>query len=395
MDFIKQAFNVKHDFWRYLIGSLIVFVAAIVGQIPFTIAAVLKAIENGDSIFSMTEKELMTVLEPNLNLFLMLLSFAFALFALFFVVKYLHKQSITEVTTARKKIDWKRIWFAFFFWGIISSGMVLLDYYLAPEGYVWNFNLERFLILALIAIVLLPIQTSTEEYIFRGYLMQGFAMGSFNKKFQIGVFYSIIFIPIFIFLNSVLLEYLTTKIPFPFIIQLIIFTITVTILTLMDLILNKLGLFKSKFYNKIHEKGKNRLVPLLLTSLIFGGMHIFNPEVGKLGYLVMVYYIGTGLFLGIITLMDEGMELALGFHAANNLFGALLVTADWTVLQTHSIFKDISEPGVGFSDIILPVFIIFPIIIFIFAKVYKWSNWKEKLFGKVVEPLKENYKVIE
>jgi hypothetical protein len=35
---------------------------------------------------------------------------------------------------------------------------------------------------------------------------------------------------------------------------------------------------------------------------------------------MFVYYIGTGLFLGILTLMDE-MELALGFHAANNLVG--------------------------------------------------------------------------
>jgi hypothetical protein len=42
--------------------------------------------------------------------------------------------------------------------------------------------------------------------------------------------------------------------------------------------------------------------------------------------------------------MDEGMELALGFHAANNLVGALLVTSDWSAFQTHSIFKDISEP---------------------------------------------------
>jgi hypothetical protein len=44
---------------------------------------------------------------------------------------------------------------------------------------------------------------------------------------------------------------------------------------------------------------------------------------------MFVYYIGTGLF-GILTLMDEGMELALGFHAANNLVGALLVTSDWS-----------------------------------------------------------------
>ena len=42
--------------------------------------------------------------------------------------------------------------------------------------------------------------------------------------------------------------------------------------------------------------------------------------------------------------MDEGLELALGFHAANNLFTALLVTADWTAFQTHSVLKDMSDP---------------------------------------------------
>ena len=97
----------------------------------------------------------------------------------------------------------------------------------------------------------------------------------------------------------------------------------------------------------------------------------------------MIYYIGTGFFLGIITLMDEGLELALGFHAANNLVGALLLTADWTAFQTNSIFKDVSEPTTGF-DVIAPVFIIFPALLFIFSKVYHWKNWKEKLTGKLV-----------
>jgi uncharacterized protein len=108
------------------------------------------------------------------------------------------------------------------------------------------------------------------------------------------------------------------------------------------------------------------------------------PEVGKVGYIIMVYYIGTGLFLGVITLMDEGLELALGFHAANNLVGALLLTADWTAFQTHSILKDVSEPSAGF-EIVLPIFVIFPMLLFLFAKVYKWNNWKERLTGSLQE----------
>jgi membrane protease YdiL (CAAX protease family) len=185
--------------------------------------------------------------------------------------------------------------------------MTLVGIEMSPEDYLWNFELERFLLLAIIAICLVPIQTSFEEYMFRGYLMQGLG-----------------------------------------------------------------NIFK------------NRFLPLILTSVGFGLLHYANPEIDKLGNILMVYYIGTGFFLGVITLMDEGMELALGFHAANNLFTALLVTADWTAFQTYSIYKDISDPtSMSNSEIILPVLIIFPTLIIIFSKIYNWSNWYERLAGPV------------
>ena len=100
----------------------------------------------------------------------------------------------------------------------------------------------------------------------------------------------------------------------------------------------------------------------------------------------MVSAFFTGFFLGILTLMDEGLELALGFHAANNLITALLVTADWTVFQTDSILIDTSEPALG-ADVYVPIFVIFPILLFIFSKKYNWTNWKEKLTGNIVEPV--------
>ena len=120
--------------------------------------------------------------------------------------------------------------------------------------------------------------------------------------------------------------------------------------------------------------------PLLFTSITFGLMHIANPEVEKLGYSLLIYYIGTGLFLGITTLMDDGLELALGFHAANNLFTALLVTSDWTVFQVPSILRDISEPTLGFS-IWMPLILCFPLLLYIYAKKYNWKEWKERLLN--------------
>lgn len=220
--------------------------------------------------------------------------------------KFIHPQSIRSLTTSRRKVDWRRVWFAFGLWGLLTLGLTGVDIWLSPEDYVWNFRWEAFWKLAVIAILLIPLQTSFEEYLFRGHMMQG------------------------------------------------------------------LGIISG-----------NRWVPLLITSLLFGIMHIANPEVEKLGYGSLVFYIGTGLFLGILTLMDEGLELALGFHAANNLVTALLVTADWTAFQTDSLYKDISMPHLGW-DAYLPVFVIFPVLLWVFARKYGWKDWKGRLTGRIL-----------
>jgi len=155
-------------------------------------------------------------------------------------------------------------------------------------------------------------------------------------------------------------------------------------------------LFRGYLMQHIGVLVKNKWFPLILTSILFGIAHSANPEVGAIGFWqMMIFYVGTGLLLGIMTLMDEGLELALGFHLGNNLIASLLVTADWTALQTDAIFKDVSEPVAGtVSEIIIPVLVVYPIMLLILSKKYGWSNWKDKLFGKVTEPPKEDYKII-
>jgi len=320
MNYIQEAFRGLHDIWRYIIGVVLIFIAwQVIGMIPLGVGLIIKVMGDSDVNFPKDISQMMDILGSNPFLLLMLLSFAFGLIGLFLTSKLIHKQSIRSLTTARPKIDWKRFWFMFILWGVVSSAFVMLDYVMSPEDYQINFNLKPFLILAVIAILLIPLQTSFEEYFFRGYLMQGFGI-----------------------------------------------------------------LFKNKW------------APLLITSVGFGLMHIANPEVEKLGPMIMVYYIGTGLMLGIMTLMDDGLELALGFHAANNLFTALLVTADWTAFQTHSILKDMSDPDqMGIMEIFVPVLVVFPILLFILSKKYHWTNWKDKLFGVVTAPPKDDYKILD
>jgi len=309
--YIAQAYKFKHDGWRYVVGTIIVFLIGwqFLGMIPLIVVSFFQA-ENLPEFLIASESAFASLfpVKSNLYLLLILLTFIGGFIALIFVIKYIHRETLTQLTTSRKKIDWGRFFFGFGLIAALSIVTTVFDFYLNPENYIVQFELIPFLIMFVIVVVLIPIQTSFEEYFFRGYLMQG-----------IGI------------------------------------------------------------------TAKNKWVPLLITSVVFGGLHFFNPEVEKIGNIAMIYYIGTGFFLGIITLMDEGMELSLGFHAGTNLIIALLVTADWTVFQTNSILLDLSDPGAGI-EVVLPVFILYPLLLAIMAWKYKWTHWREKLFGKISPP---------
>src|SRR5690606_17764366 len=179
--YIKQAFNNLHEWWRYLLGFVLIFLASQLGTIPLIIAVFLKKMTNGEDIYSIDESEILTTLSSNLTLFLMLLSFAIGLLGLYFVVRFMHRQRFVTLTTSRKKTDWGRVFFGFGLITITTLVVTTLDYYSNPEDYVLQFDLVPFLILAVIAIIMIPLQTSFEEYLFRGYLMQGIGVVAKNK----------------------------------------------------------------------------------------------------------------------------------------------------------------------------------------------------------------------
>ena len=181
--FIEQGVKKENPFWKYIVGSILIIIASTIGQIPFGVAVLMKTMKSGT--MPTDSAGMLRVLESNLSLFLMMLSFVFALLGVFIVIKYFHKQTILEVTTSRSKVDWSRVFFSFGLWSIFTISSVLLTYYLSPEEMIWNFKPIPFAILVLIGVILIPIQTSTEEYVFRGYLMQGFANLSKNKWFPL------------------------------------------------------------------------------------------------------------------------------------------------------------------------------------------------------------------
>ena len=189
-------------------------------MIPLGIVSWFKA-SNAEEFITASESAFSTLfpLKSNLYLFLMLLTFLGGFVALLVVIKLLHHQSFIQLTTSRDKIDWGRFFFGFSIIAFLTITTTALDFYYNPENYLIQFEWKSFSIMFLIAIVFIPLQTSFEEYFFRGYLMQGIGIAS-----------------------------------------------------------------------------RNKWIPLILTSFIFGSLHFFNPEVDKIGNIAMVYYIGTGFF---------------------------------------------------------------------------------------------------
>ena len=135
-------------------------------------------------------------------------------------------------------------------------------------------------------------------------------------------------------------------------------------------------LFRSYILQGIKMRTKKNSVAVLISGLMFGAIHIGNPEIAKIGYHIIVYYMLVGVFLALISLFDNGIELALGYHAANNVFAALMITNNWQAFQTDAVFMDISDPGMGL-DTIFGILFILPLVFFIFYKKYKWHSLKE------------------
>lgn len=311
MNYIQQAYKGQRELWIFILTTILV-AGIFIGNFIYYLIADPASL---DAAYNMMKE-----IPANISLIINLLPFAFLLGLLFVMVKFVHQRSILSLTTARPKVDFKRILFSFLMVTFFTLTTFFIGYSMDSSDIVMQFNPSKFAVLFLISIILFPFQIGLEEYLFRGYLMQ-----------EIGVLV------------------------------------------------------------------RNKWFPLILTSVLFGIAHSANPEVAEIGFWkMMIFYVGTGLLLAIMTLMDDGLELALGFHLGNNLLAALLITSDWSALQTDAIFKNTAEKALStVSEIMIPVLVIYPIMLLILSKRYGWNNWKERLFGKVKEPPKEDYKILE
>lgn len=118
---------------------------------------------------------------------------------------------------------------------------------------------------------------------------------------------------------------------------------------------------------------RNRFFPLIMTSILFGLMHVMNPEVKEFGFFTMMpQYVLFGIIFGIITILDDGIEAAMGAHFANNAFLSIMVTHKSSTLQTTAVYEQMNiQPWLDLGT----MFVMGLLIILILKVIFKWKDF--------------------
>lgn len=170
--FLEKAKNGNNQWFLYLFTLVVVFLGVQVGSIPVTFYAIGKA---GGNLTGMTDS--LTPPQTNLGLALTLLAFAVGVFVLLFCVVKIHRKQWTDTLTGRNRLDWGRVGFGAAIWGILSIAFLFFQYGLGESSHIeWQFQLGPFLGMCVVLIIFMPFQVGFEEWVFRGYLMQGCAL---------------------------------------------------------------------------------------------------------------------------------------------------------------------------------------------------------------------------
>jgi membrane protease YdiL (CAAX protease family) len=308
MNHLEASFTGKNAFWRYFFMLAAVLAASnTIGAIPLFIILTIKAGGNPEisAELSANPNDLgLLGLDPYIGLIVMLIPFIVGLAAFVLLIRPLNGRTLMNVINGTGSFRWRNYFVSAVVWTILSA-IYLVGYLKAePSNFSLNNSTLSLIILVIISVTLIPFQAAWEEIIFRGYLMQGFA---------------------------VLL--------------------------------------------------RNRWLPLIITSVLFALMHWPNPEVKEYGFLTMMpYYAIFGLIFGIMTIFDDGIEAAMGAHAANNVFLCILVTNEFSALQTPALYEmHEMDPSVEF----LSMLITGVLVIVILKIVLGWRNYFSLLAGKV------------
>jgi membrane protease YdiL (CAAX protease family) len=258
--YLDLVYQGRNDWWRYVLAVLLILCMwQILGAIP-SIFLLILAMANGISMGNIGTGSLPGV-DPAVSFVMLMLASVFFVLGVYLAVRLIHRRPFRTIITPARSIAWGRLFQGFGVWFVLAGLTSVVEALLYPGRYVWTPDLEHFIPFVFLALILVPIQTSAEEFFFRGYILQGVGL-----------------------------------------------------------------------------RVRNIWALSVISGILFMVPHFLNPEASVNYALMGLYYFSMGAFLAYITLRDGRLELALGVHAANNLFSALFANYTVTVMPSPSLF---------------------------------------------------------
>ena len=248
--YLALAARGRNEWWRYVAGVItVVFFFEFLGYVPYWLAMQYTAFDAIEQFLGL-----------NVGMLVGLAGLAIAVIGL-------HRRTLLSLVTPYARFDWRRALTGAAVWAGFAAVCSMVEAMLYPGRYTFTFNPQLFFVSAALALLLTPLQTTAEELLFRGYVMQG--------------------------LGRVI---------------------------------------------------RNPWLLVVLSAAIFTLPHAGNPEVGAAPWLVLPQYFIIGALMAVVTLKDGRLELAIGIHAANNLFTGIIANVEPSVLSTSAIFTSTFEP---------------------------------------------------
>ncbi len=189
MRHLESSFTGKNNFWRYVVMFVTVFlVSNTIGAIPLLIVIAVRSVSDPAIMTQLAAhpNDLGILgLDKNVSLILMIFPFITSLIAFILLVKPLNGRKIRTIINGTRVIRWNHFFISGLVWLVLS--MIYLFVYLKadPANFVLNNTTFTLAILTLVSLVFIPFQAAFEEVLFRGYLMQGFAVMLKNRWFPL------------------------------------------------------------------------------------------------------------------------------------------------------------------------------------------------------------------
>ena len=258
--FLDLAQSGRNEWWRYLLGTALIFIIwQVIGTLFLIPLAIYVALIDPNLLASFDQ---VANIYPFFWMVSVFLTFIMLWIPTWAITLWLHRRPFKSLFTAAPTMRWSRIAQGFAIYGVLVLVATLVEGFLIhPDNYVWVYDPSSFWWFALAISLLVPIQATAEEILFRGYILQ--ATGFLSR---------------------------------------------------------------------------NLFILSLINGILFMLPHLLNEEVQVSPILVSLGFIISGIFFAIITLLDNGMELAIGAHIANNIFALAFVNLTDSSIVTSPLF---------------------------------------------------------